>query len=82
MSGREDGRIDGTAQGMMKMTLSQRIHTRSCTKKPERNQRQKEFEIYRYQQEYDRVDAVRKNTGPRTASGSSPGLRARPQART
>ena len=28
--------IDGTAQGMMKITDSQRIQTRSCTKKPER----------------------------------------------
>ena len=28
--------IDGTAHGRMKITESQRIHTRSCTKKPER----------------------------------------------
>jgi hypothetical protein len=27
--------IEGTAHGRMKITDSQRIHTRSCTKKPE-----------------------------------------------
>src|SRR6266850_2463537 len=37
--------IAGTAQGMMKITDSQRIQARSCTKKPERNSAMANFTL-------------------------------------
>src|SRR5260370_7181517 len=55
--------IDGAAQGMMKMTLSQRIHTRSCTKKPERNSARRNLRFTATSKNTIVFTTVRKNTG-------------------
>src|SRR5256885_2901118 len=55
--------IAGTAHGMMKITDSQRIHVRSCTKKPERKSASANFTFTATIRKTIVFTTVRKNTG-------------------
>ena len=55
--------IAGTAHGMMKITESQRIQRRSCTKKPERKSASMNFTFTATSRNTMVFTTVRKNTG-------------------
>jgi len=63
--------IEGTAQGMMKITESQRIQMRSCTKNPESHSASRNFRLTATSKEDycvdDRADEDRVGEQPRIA---------------
>src|SRR5256885_17090984 len=55
--------IEGTAQGMMKITESQRIQRRSCTKKPESHSASRNFRLTATNKKTTVLTTVRKKIG-------------------
>src|SRR5712691_7425915 len=55
--------IEGTAQGRRKITESQRIHVRSCTKKPESHSASRNFRLTATSRKTNVLTTVRKKIG-------------------
>src|SRR5437899_5603119 len=66
----------GTAQGMMKITDSQRIHLFSWTKKPDRYRASRNFRFTAINKNKMVLTTVRKNTGSSNRRTEVAGLRA------